>query len=301
MIRVQVLFATLLLGVCCQVGAVALADDNEMIVNGKEAPDGKYPYQVRLYSSEEDLYGFCGGSIIAPQWVLTASHCVTEGDLNVGPTTAKPPEDIVVGYGSNDRTKTKRIHATKIFARQEFLAEGLKGKHDVALIKLAEPIPDAPAVTLADPATDKAIAASGAKVTVAGWGALWSPFDKDVGALMPDLGPEKEMSDRMNFPMKLREVEIQAMDNDSCNGAFAGDRLSVADTEICAMYQGTTKASCQGDSGGPLVVATPGAPRGFTQVGVVSWGTICGNMVTPSVFARVSSFNDWINDTIKSN
>jgi len=118
---------------------------------------------------------------------------------------------------------------------------------------------------------------------------------------MPDLGPEKEMSDRMNFPMKLREVEIQAMDNDSCNGAFAGDRLSVADTEICAMYQGTTKASCQGDSGGPLVVATPGAPRGFTQVGVVSWGTICGNMVTPSVFARVSSFNDWINDTIKSN
>jgi len=33
----------------------------------------------------------------------------------------------------------------------------------------------------------------------------------------------------------------------------------------------------------------------------VSWGTICGNMVTPSVFARVSSFNDWINDTIKSN
>jgi trypsin len=91
------------------------------------------------------------------------------------------------------------------------------------------------------------------------------------------------------------------MNNDSYNGAFAVDRLSFADTEICAMYQGSTKASCQGDSGGPLVVATPGAPRGFTQVGVVSWGTICGNMVTPSVFARVSSFNDWINDTIKSN
>ena len=299
--RFHVLLASLLLSACCQPAAVAMADDNEMIVNGKEAPDGKYPYQVRLYSSEADQYGFCGGSIIAPQWVLTASHCVTKGNLNAGPTTASDPSDIVVGYGSNDRTKTKRIHAVKIFPRPEFLAKGLDGKHDVALIKLAEPIDDAPAVTLADPATDQRIAAAGAKVTVTGWGALWSPFDKDVTTLMSDIGPEKEMTDKLDFPLKLREVEIQSMDNDSCNGAFAADHLSVADTEICAMYQGSTKASCQGDSGGPLVVATPGTPHGFTQVGVVSWGTICGNTVTPSVFARVSAFNDWINDTIKNN
>ena len=298
--RVQVLTASLLMavGISWQLSAGALADDNEMIVNGKEAPDGKYPYQVRLYSSTDDQYGFCGGSIIAPQWVLTASHCVTEGDLNTGPTTQKDPEDIVVGYGSNDRTQTKRIEAAKIFATPEFLAKGLNGKHDVALIKLAEPIPDAPVITLADPATDKSIASAGAKLTVTGWGALWSPYDKDVAALMPDLGEGKDMSDKINFPVKLREVEIEAMDNGTCNTVFAGDKLSVADTEICAMYQGTTKASCQGDSGGPLVVATP---SGFTQVGVVSWGTICGNTVTPSVFSRVSSFNDWINDTMKNN
>jgi secreted trypsin-like serine protease len=303
MARVQLLTASLLMavGVCWQLSTGAHADDNEMIVNGKEAPEGKYPYQVRLYSSTEDQYGFCGGSLIAPQWVLTASHCVTKGDLNSGPTTQTDPGDIVVGYGSNDRTETKRIQAEKIFARPEFLEKGLSGKHDVALIKLAEPIPNAPTVTLADPATDKSIAGAGAKVTVTGWGALWSPFDKDVAALMPDLGQQKEMSDKINFPLKLREVEIEAMDNDTCNAAFAGDKLSVAPTEICAMYQGTTKASCQGDSGGPLVVATPNAPHGFTQVGVVSWGTICGNTITPSVFARVSAFDDWIKDTIKNN
>ncbi len=297
--RVQVLIAGLLaLSACWQLTAAARADDNEMIVNGKEAPDGKYPYQVRLYSSVEDQYGFCGGSIVAAQWVLTASHCVTKGDLNTGPTTQTPAEDIVVGYGSNDRTQTKRIKAEKVFARPEFLAKGLDGKHDVALIKLAEPIPDAPVVTLADPQTDRRLASAGAKVTVTGWGALWSPFDKDVAALMPDLGEGKEMSDKINFPVKLREVEIEAMDNDTCNAVFAADKLSVAPTEICAMYQGTNKASCQGDSGGPLVAATP---SGFTQIGVVSWGTICGNAVTPSVFARVSSFTDWINDTIKNN
>jgi secreted trypsin-like serine protease len=43
-----------------------------MIVAGTEAAEGKFPYQVRLYSSIEDDGGFCGGSLIAPQWVLTA-------------------------------------------------------------------------------------------------------------------------------------------------------------------------------------------------------------------------------------
>ena len=40
--------------------------DTEMIVNGIPVPEGKYPWQVRLYSSMEDQKGFCGGSIIAP-------------------------------------------------------------------------------------------------------------------------------------------------------------------------------------------------------------------------------------------
>jgi secreted trypsin-like serine protease len=137
-------------------------------------------------------------------------------------------------------------------------------------------------------------------VTVTGWGALWSPYDKDVEALIPDLGPRQEMMDKWQFPRELREVEIDSMDNDTCNATFQSARLSVAQSEICAMIKGSTKDSCQGDSGGPLVVAAD-VPRGFLQIGVVSWGTMCGNRVTPSVFARVSSFSDWINDTMKNN
>ena len=108
------------LGVLLTADRLAVAEDNEMIVAGTEAPDGKFPYQVRLYSSTDDDRGFCGGSIIAPQWVLTASHCVTSGDLNGGPTSQKDPGDVVVGYGSNDRTKTTKVEVEKIFARPEF-------------------------------------------------------------------------------------------------------------------------------------------------------------------------------------
>ena len=124
------------LGVLLTADRLAVAEDNEMIVAGTEAPDGKFPYQVRLYSSTDDDRGFCGGSIIAPQWVLTASHCVTRGDLDGGPTSQTDPEDVVVGYGSNDRTKTTKVEVEKIFVRPEFLEKGLNGKADVALIKL---------------------------------------------------------------------------------------------------------------------------------------------------------------------
>ena len=68
--------------------------------------------------------------------MLTASHCVTRGDLDGGPTSQADPEDVVVGYGSNDRTKTTKVEVEKIFVRPEFLALGLNGKADVALIKL---------------------------------------------------------------------------------------------------------------------------------------------------------------------
>jgi secreted trypsin-like serine protease len=281
-------------------GVARAEEDTEMIVNGTEAPDGKYPWQVRIYSSMEDQFGFCGGSIIDPQWVLTASHCLAKGESHGGPNAAVDPEDVVVGYGSTDRTKTIRIPAEKVFVNEGYLAKGLDGKSDVALIKLQTPIPNAPTITLADPDSDKKVLTSGTHVTVTGWGALWSPFDKDVEALMPDLGPQQEMREKWQFPLKLREVEIEAMDNDSCNAAFQPVNLSVAPSEICAMIKGATKDSCQGDSGGPLVVPAE-TPQGYLQVGIVSWGTMCGNRVTPSVFTRVSTFTDWIKQTMQNN
>ncbi len=281
--------------------AALAADDNEMIVAGTEAPEGKYPWQVRLYSSLNDQRGFCGGTIIAPQWVLTAGHCVTVGEKEIGPHMIQDIGKLVVGYGSNDRTKTTKVEVVKIFIRDEFKRDGIGGKGDVALLKLKEPIPGAKVITLADPAIDKEFVIEGTPLTATGWGALWSPFDKDVGALMTDLGSPSEMMDKWQFPLKLREVQIDAMDNSTCKAVFQGSPFTVAPTEICAMVKGTTKDICQGDSGGPLLVEAAASPQGYYQVGVVSWTTICGSTTKPSVFARVSPFTGWINDIMKSN
>jgi secreted trypsin-like serine protease len=289
------------LGLLIAASGFARSADNEMIVAGTEAPDGKYPYQVRLYTSMNDKFGFCGGSIIAKQWVLTAAHCLSKGKWD-GANTPLDPADVVVGYGSNDRTKTTKIPAAKIFVRPEYLSKGTTGKADVALIKLKKPIPDPKAIALADPETDKKLLVPGDKVIITGWVALWNAYDKDVESVVAEFGSPQEMVDKWQFPVRLREVELGYVDNDTCNSLFKSrsPTYSVANTEVCAINEPARKSSCHGDSGGPIVVASA-APGGFLQVGVDSWGVGCGETGTPDVYARVSSFKDWIDDTMKNN
>ncbi len=303
MTRVYVVIVSLiaLLGPFSQARPVSAADDTEMIVAGSEAPEGKYPYQVRLYSSMDDEIGFCGGSIIAPQWVLTAAHCMTDGDFTNGPTTAHKPADVVVGYGSNDRTKTKKVAVEKVIVDPSYLASGRAGKIDLTLLKLKQPIANPKViVAFADPDSDKKYLVPGAKVTITGWGALWDAYDEDVKALMPELGPANEMTLKWQAPLKLREVEVEALDTATCNAAYQKIEGEVWDSEICGMYKGATKAQCHGDSGGPIVVPAD-VPGGLLQVGVVSWSVKCATTGTPSIFARVSSSADWIKETMKSN
>ena len=282
---------------CGVIGHAKAADtDNEMIVNGQEAPDGKYPYQVRLYKSTTDDHGFCGGSLIAAQWVLTASHCLAE--KKGSGYVALTPDEVVIGYGSNDRTKTKRVLVDKVIVHPNYLANGQDGKADVALLKLKTSVPSTKIVPLADPDADKKYLVSGAEVIITGWGNLWS-YNEDIGSLMSEIGPD--MDEKLRSPIRLREVQIPVVDNASCSAVFAntGHATTIADTEFCLMQKGSTKDSCQGDSGGPLVVARDDN-KGFLQVGVVSWGRGCGGD-TPGVYARVGSFNGWIADMMKSN
>jgi secreted trypsin-like serine protease len=293
MTRMQVLSNLLLAGLACGLGAPAFAEpDTEMIVGGEPAAQGKYPWQVRLYESMDDPIGFCGGSVIANQWVLTAAHCLTETD------------SVVIGFGHVDRTKTTKIPSEKIFVYPGYL-DGEKA--DLALVKLSEPIENAPVVPLADTSSAQVLR-PGTKATVTGWGAIWDfqAFNNamDVMAGRRSLSERRLLSDEeLQAPRLLHEVEIEVIDPGECKAIY--DQLQVpaftiADTEICATGPRGGKDSCFGDSGGPLVVAS-GTPQGFVQVGIVSWGPQCGNPLFPGVYTRVTSFSDWIAQTMDGN
>ncbi len=297
MTRLNVLVPRLLLlaGLVAGVNGQAFGEtDTEMIVGGTAAPDGKYPWQVRLYSNMDDTVGFCGGSIIDAQWILTAGHCLMDTDV------------VFIGYGSNDRAKTKKIESEKIIVHPGYIAGE---KADLALVKLKQPIPDAAAISFADVAKEEAVMPAGATVTVTGWGAIWDfqAFQNavDVMAGRRTVSEKKLLTnEELEAPRKLHEVDIEVIDPKECKAVYESLQVPdfvIGDTEICATGPSGGKDSCFGDSGGPLIVADKTNDKGYTQVGIVSWGPQCGNPLFPGVYTRVSSFSDWIQKNVKGN
>ena len=60
------------------------------------------------------------------------------------------------------------------------------------------------------------------------------------------------------------------------------------------------KDSCGGDSGGPLMIRKRRSGRKYwTQIGVVSWGVLCGSEGKPGVYTKVQYFLKWILDNLR--
>jgi secreted trypsin-like serine protease len=276
--------------------------DTNFIMGGTTVADpSAWPWQVRLFDSHDPESGFCGGSLISNQWVLTAAHCVVE----FGETA----ESVVVGFGSVYQDKLTMVDSAKVVANPDY---GSDAKGDLALIKLAKPLDNVITISLADPDTDKAATAGpDAKVTVTGWGALWD-FQGFEAAMYTRSGlkmvsPRKLLSrNELASPNQMREATVDVIPNDECKASYVafGEAteadLSITPAEVCAGVPEGGKDSCYGDSGGPLVAAL-GEGKGYVQVGIVSWGVQCGNPALPGVYTRVSQFNQWIKDTMAAN
>ncbi len=294
--RPATIFSSALLAFCLG-GSAAMAGIGDFIVDGEPVADeAAWPWQVRLFAISDRQTGFCGGSLISDQWVLTAAHCAK----------AMIGKSVVVGYGSIYQTKLTLIDSAKVIVHPDYAKTR---KADIALVKLEKPIPDATWVEIADPAAEEAVAQPGAKMFVTGWGALWDAkafeaalYTRD-GLAQVDTG-ELLKAGRIFSPDQLRQVEIERYAPSDCLKAFGaiglneknGLRIS-EDTELCAGSPHGSGDSCQGDSGGPLV-APADNDRGYVQVGVVSWGISCGQRGLPGIYTRVSQFYPWVKETL---
>ena len=98
---------------------------DERIVGGTNARDGQAPYQVSLRAGHIPSFHFCGGSIIGPNWVLTACHC----------TIGKGPADVLVVVGSVFNNPTGKTHrVSKVINHEDYDAEEIS--NDVALLQV---------------------------------------------------------------------------------------------------------------------------------------------------------------------
>jgi secreted trypsin-like serine protease len=190
-------------------------NEEDRIYGGSEADASQFPYIVSLREDDADSNTYCGGTLIASQYVVTAAHCVKTDEATIYASIGS-----AFGSGSSaDGQVVKVIEGFRhpMYNKSEHL-------YDVGVLKLETEVSTDTIDLCASDGSDNEV---GTVATVRGWG----------------------LTENGSQSLMMEEVNVQIVSNAECNKEYS-DRIT--DGMLCA-GDGNGKDSCNGDSGGPLI------------------------------------------------
>lgn len=227
-----------------------------LIYGGTNTTIDQQPWQVYLKATNGSQE--CGGSIIGPNTVLTAAHCVVGyGSM-----------EVYAGVSNKSNFPNSQIRSVnKITVHPSYTgSSGSTLNGDIAVIEVSLPFNFNSDVQPIRYDGGSSIAGANTVATIAGWG--------HTGSTYPD---------------QLQKTNVTVVASSSVNQS----KYSYTLTNDMIAAGGNSSGTCYRDSGGGLWVTVNG--QNFV-IGVSSFLPVvnCGNSTDPEIYTRVSSYCTWI-------
>ncbi|KAJ2726661.1 hypothetical protein GGI07_000384 [Coemansia sp. Benny D115] len=245
---------------------------NKRILGGFDFADNGTPFAVYIKTSIGEHSYACGGTLIAPNVVLTAAHCM-HGDSN----KVAEPMNVTIGYNSDDLTKMNTVKAITIAVHPDYapLTETTNVQNDIALIEIPE-------ITLTDTVQTVPIyngsISSGDELVAVGWGATVSSHDVK------------------SLPYEIKGAVLKVGDDETCSQLIP-DYESPNGPTICTLNKlSPGNSTCKGDSGSGVFVLVDNTPYliGLSSAIGSPTTTNCGTPDGFGLYTNVRSYLDFI-------